>query len=335
MIILVKMKKSLLIPLVFLLYTLIWAILFGFMYTLGFDGVFNEFANKTLTTFFTNLVPSLYYTFPLALLFSVLTTFYYMMRHNTNLILSLSLVLALLALGVFVLIPLSIKINTSIQKTSTLQTNLNLYPSGVIRSITPTNQYVWLKHSDTEKKIYSYIELNSQDIKNKQYINIIPVANFEILQQESKIQIDSETILLPAKDALLTSIITMPPFLSTFFKDISFILRDIHRAYLLNYFSYLVIASIVSLSIFSLFSLCFLSNWRLLNLFLSLVALRTFISSWKFVSRSTKLNGFRTWFANHLIPGYELPFIYGILILLLLIIGIIRIIQITVTQPEP
>lgn len=275
------MKNSLLVPVVFLVHTLIWICLIAFSSVLvSYDSLY-ALSGRNFQPFLTSLLWHGLYYLPLAFILAFINVFVYLMRHKALWFVSLPLVLLIAGAVVVFAIPASWRVQAMFDasysgaRASMSDELKQVYTPGYIRPLTSDLRIVWFDRSSEAGHVSPVIRADSGLTASGNALSVYrgakydPVSRSLIGDSAAYGATGTESGVVAAdisgQDPLDTEHTEMPSFVSLGMGEIRFVLdafRSSRESGLILY--YLVVGSFF-VAVCALYPLRKATGWRLLN----------------------------------------------------------------------
>lgn len=269
------MKNTFFIPIVFLVQFCIWFVIGILFFSFTGDALY-ALAFKNIYPLFSNIQESLFFACFLGLILAVLNTFFYMMRHKTLVFLALFFIAILYFCGLLLGLPFLYKHTPNSKNFSLIQRQNLSYYSVEPKKIEHDDmgrRFVWLDKNKEGSKFYAVNIVDDTQFKTPPRVDFYP-----------EIDLASPDAVFPAPNEVLSSTITIPNFLKTFYYELDRMHKDIGDSLQKGLFSYYVLIIPFALAVFLLIGFCFFSSWRMLNLLFCLLLMRFLFFLWPQIS---------------------------------------------------
>lgn len=270
----INMKNSLLLPIVFIANLFLWMAVLALVTQLGLNNALNFLINGKYILFFSGILYyGLYFT-PFSVILSLLALYFFLIRHKSVVLLTFIFVVSISFVSVVFLVPFSYQL---LDRFTTFHSSLQtaqkddvqkLYSSGLIRTDTNSNRVIWYSVSDDRLHASPVIVINNQLRLGVPAITVYPKGTYSA--DKKALYADSALIMTNAggDDPLIDTSLSLPAFIGVANSQLRYILDYFYTIWHEKYLQFIWIFGGFILMVLSIWPLCFMTGWRLLNVFL-------------------------------------------------------------------
>lgn len=266
------MKNALLIPLVFLLNLLALSVFISISITVGSYEAMLSLIDRNYYLFVTATVKNFFEFFPLIVMIALLMVLFYLMRHKTPFFLSIPLIISLFIVSAAILVPLSYRLSETYtllygEERDRLEKSVTtIFSPGLIRPDNASRKTVWFDDRFSGSRVVPLILLDSVGDTANNAMKVFPYAeysaeNHSLLWNGQVVSVNSGS-----RDPLIHMKTTEIPFLSFITERFSGVLRAFRDAAYTGVVPFFIICGSFFTAVLSLWFLCYLTSWKLLNL---------------------------------------------------------------------
>lgn len=273
------------VPLVFVLYFLLWTLVLSIFPVLGVSSQIENLFTGKYDLFFAGLLHYAIYFVPISLVFSFVSIFLYIVRHPTFIFLTIPVVLTLAFASLFFIIPFSYKGMQYIArydpelpsntKSETFKdvTNSPLPSSGIIHGDSYF-RFVWFSPKNDPFSGGPLIVVNSESRQVYPVLSVFQDVKYSPLNRILTADGVQRTRPLPGPDSHLIEMLQRPSFLNSVIIDMNSTVETLKTYWKRGHIDYLLNVGSLFFLILSFSSITYFTGWMLLNGLLSFVVLR-------------------------------------------------------------
>lgn len=282
------MKNTVMVPLVFTVSCVACLVLLSLSGALADYAAFTALRQGASGHFFTAVLERALYLCPVAIGLALLSSFMFLMRHRSFMIISVLLVAGLAAASVALVIPGSYRLYARLggridaARRYIEQNGGALLQPGVIQSDLDDGRVVWLGVSPDGTEVWPVIHEGSGVKAGDATLSVHERARFDPLGDTL---FDDAGLIARgvANDrAPVRAQLAPPAFISSIARDTARVLDDFRAAWARGWASYLWTAGSFFLAVCALWVFCYATGWRLLNVLLVVSAFRVLLVCWSY-----------------------------------------------------
>ncbi len=268
------MKNAFMILPLFFLNTIAWALLCPFFYSLAQPGVFYALADGQYIYFLSGFLENILNFIPTATVMAFTSVYIFIMRHGARKNIAVPVILFLFVFAAGVLIPLTSMAGRRLFDERTQENSPEQLPeAGFIRSYEQGKKLLWLEETPGENTAVS--NLIAADFTGNRVIpriSTFPRAVFD--RETSSLKTDEGAYPVSYFNPGVEKKLESPAFLSSLADDIKAVNAVFSSSLRESAASYIFSGTAFFAAIGALFFLCFLTDWKLINILIYLPVLR-------------------------------------------------------------
>lgn len=258
---------------VYFLNCLLWTILGAFFVSLAQPVAFYALTEGQYGRFFATAATIALKTVPAATVCSFSVVYIYVMRHKTKKRVAVPLTVFLFVLTAGILVPLSLM--TGEKRAGELPENRppkKLAEAGFVRTYQPNERLLWLENGEDGSSVSALVSADVSRGDKPTRLTEFEAADFD--KDAAALVTEAQRFSVPYYNPDIVRELEMPGFLAALAKDIRSLNAIFSDALRKGAASYLWLGGSFFAVIGSLFFLCFLTDWKLINILIYAVALR-------------------------------------------------------------
>lgn len=284
------MKNTLMIPLVFLVSLVTWVAIITVFSVLAAPSGLAALASGDERALIIAFAQRSLFLVPVGVMIALVSVFFFFMRHETVLFVSIPLVIALACSSVLLGIPLSYAALGRLdgEAPAVFGETGAMFAPGYIRGDARFESFRWLDLA--EKDAATRLIASADPRSASAALSIYPDVSYDAKSLTLRSDSGAEIARAGGQDPLYDSFVEPPAFLRGLAADCARVLAAFRFAYASGAREYAFVAGSFFLAVATLWFFCYATKWRMLNVLVSLSLLWVFFFCFPYASQGTLPN---------------------------------------------